>query len=76
VLPVVGEVEASFNCVQSGRTVGSSWFLFRLAVAVIIEPNEIIEQNNKSVARFAIPTAVLLKIRVGWYAASIGKCSH
>jgi len=42
--------------------VGNSWFLFRLAAAVIIELNETIEQNDVSVARFEIPTAVLLKI--------------
>jgi len=55
--------------------VGSSWFLFRLAAAVIIEPNETIEQNDESVARFEMSTAVLLKIKpCRMYAASIGKC--
>lgn len=63
VLPVTAEVKASFVCVHSGRTVGSSWFLFRLSAAVIIEPNETIEQKDESVASFEIPTAVLLKIK-------------
>jgi len=63
VLPVTAEFEASFICVHPGRNVGSSWFLFRLAAAVITEPNETIEQNEESVARFEIPTGVLLKIK-------------
>jgi len=63
VLHVTAEVEASFICVHSGRIVGSSWFLFRMAAAVIIEPNETIEQNDESFARFEIHTAVLLKIK-------------
>jgi hypothetical protein len=63
VLPVPAEVEASFICAHSWRIVGSSWFLFRLAAAVIVEPNETFELNDESVARFEIPTAVLLKIK-------------